>query len=271
MKTYKLTTKYGEIFIQDSEGQGAACMLLHGNSQSSNEFKQQFAALGGKYRLIAWDLPGHGQSDKLANEKDYNIETYAEIGRLIIDNLAMDLIALFGWSLGGHVAIEMIKNMGNKIQALMITGTPPCELSKEGFQKAFKWNPEISRLVTTENWTEEDAKLWINYGGLDAEKYQEAVDTALKTDGRSRTNMINHLSTRGDNQLIDIENFNGPVEIVIGGTDKHINNEYIRSHVKNLKLFRGFIELPGVGHTPFLEQPSQFNQHFDEFMSKLKK
>lgn len=270
MKTFKLSTQYGEIFIQDSEVKGAVCMLLHGNSQSSNQFKEQFAALGEKYRLIAWDLPGHGESDKLTDPTLYNIETYAAIGHLIIEALDIAPVALLGWSLGGHVAIEMIRTFQSNIQALMLTGTPPCELSEQGLKQAFKWNDDISRLALTEEWTLDDAKSWVAYSGLTPDQYPEAVKAALKADGTSRTNMIKHLTSRKDNQLTVVKNFNGPVDIVIGINDQHINNAYITTHVQNLKIFSGFRTMQ-TGHSTFLEQPEAFNEHFVEFMNKVLK
>lgn len=274
MKKFKLKTEYGHIFVNDSGAKGPVCMMLHGNSQSSNEFKEQFAAFGDKYRLIAWDLPGHGESDRLEEPTLYNIETYAHIGYLIIKSLSIQSIALFGWSLGGHIAIEMIKKWQQDnicVQGLMMTGTPPCELTKQGLAQAFKSDDGIARLVATEQWTHKDAELWVTYSGLDPMQYPDAVNTALNTDGRSRTHMLKHLSSRGDNQLIDIGKFDGPVEIVIGGKDQHINNEYIRSSVTKLQIFSRFIEMPEAGHSPFIEQADEFNKHFDTFMSKLNK
>jgi hypothetical protein len=52
MKISKLKTPFGEILISDCGSTGAACMMLHGNSQSSEQFDEQFIALREKHRLI---------------------------------------------------------------------------------------------------------------------------------------------------------------------------------------------------------------------------
>src|SRR6516164_2468281 len=51
------------IAAYESPGTGRAILLVHGNSSSSRIWQKQLEGpLGGKYRLIAIDLPGHGRS-----------------------------------------------------------------------------------------------------------------------------------------------------------------------------------------------------------------
>ncbi len=48
------------------EGMGTPLVLLHGWSQSSEQYKYQIAALRDKYRVIALDMRGHGLSEKVS-------------------------------------------------------------------------------------------------------------------------------------------------------------------------------------------------------------
>jgi pimeloyl-ACP methyl ester carboxylesterase len=274
MKIFKLKTSFGKILIRDSKSAGTACMMLHGNSQSSEQFELQFKALGDKYRLIAWDYPGHGDSDSLKDPTQYNIVTYASIGFSIIKHLGINYINLFGWSLGGHVALEMIRAWQAEfdhrliINSLMITGTPPCEFTEQNIQQAFTLNPEIFALSNNEKWQLEDAKKWVEFSGLKASEQPNAVKTALKADGKSRTYMLKHLLENKNNQKKDFENFAGPVAIIVGEKDKHINPDYMRS-IRHARFFKnGPIFMKHVGHSPFLEDPTAFNQYLDEFLSE---
>ena len=48
------------ISVRDSGGSGPALLLLHGLGGASESWAFQFGALGARYRVIAWDMPGYG-------------------------------------------------------------------------------------------------------------------------------------------------------------------------------------------------------------------
>ena len=85
--------------------QGPAIVFVHGIAQSQLSFGRQMRApLTTKYRLITYDLRGHGESDKPLNEAAYTS------GRRMSDDLQAVITAtraekpvLVGWSLGGIV------------------------------------------------------------------------------------------------------------------------------------------------------------------------
>ena len=67
------------IAAYESEGTGRPIVLIHGNSSSSRVWSKQLeGSLGKKYRLIAIDLPGHGDSAPAPDpEKDYSAAGYS--------------------------------------------------------------------------------------------------------------------------------------------------------------------------------------------------
>ena len=81
MKTTTVETAAGKIVCHESSGTGQAIVLVHGNSASSAAFARQMeGALGARYRLIAFDLPGHGASDDAADPTaTYNMPGYARV------------------------------------------------------------------------------------------------------------------------------------------------------------------------------------------------
>jgi pimeloyl-ACP methyl ester carboxylesterase len=66
MRTQRIETPNGAIAVHESEGQGPAAVLIHGNSSSSRAFSKQLdGPLGERFRLVAIDLPGHDLTNPL--------------------------------------------------------------------------------------------------------------------------------------------------------------------------------------------------------------
>lgn len=79
-----------------------------GNSQSNRAFERQLdGALGRQFRLIAIDLPGHGESARAAEPAaTYCLPGYAEVMVEVARTLGVSDGVFAGWSLGGQVVLE---------------------------------------------------------------------------------------------------------------------------------------------------------------------
>src|SRR6516162_5215425 len=75
----------------ESPGTARAILLVHGNSSSSRVWQKQLEGpLGGKYRLIAIDLPGHGASSAPPNpEQDYSGAGYSACIAAVVRELEL--------------------------------------------------------------------------------------------------------------------------------------------------------------------------------------
>jgi pimeloyl-ACP methyl ester carboxylesterase len=90
------------------EGDPAAepLLLIHGVGGSSLAWVPLFAHLSDKYRVIAPDLLGHGQSDK--PRADYSLGAFAVWLRDFLDALNIPAATLVGHSLGGGIALQFV-------------------------------------------------------------------------------------------------------------------------------------------------------------------
>src|SRR5262249_5869827 len=109
--TYSVSTTEGKISIWDSQGTGSPVLFLHSNSACKEAFLPQFKSKAlQKYRLIAMDFSGHGASDKAKHrEKIYSVEGHAKVVQQVLKKLKLESPVVVGWSLGGHVALELIR------------------------------------------------------------------------------------------------------------------------------------------------------------------
>lgn len=126
-----LETSHGKIAVRETGGKGTAVLLVHGNSSSSAVFRNQLESpLGERYRIIAADLPGHGASgDAIDPDRSYSMEGYADAMTEVLGLLGVSKAIVFGWSLGGHIGLEMIDRFPGLL-GLMITGTRRWRLRK---------------------------------------------------------------------------------------------------------------------------------------------
>lgn len=79
-------------------------VLIHGMAGSSLAWVPVIGPLSAKYRVIAPDLLGHGQSDK--PRTDYSLGAFAVWLRDFLDELDVPSATLIGHSLGGGVALQ---------------------------------------------------------------------------------------------------------------------------------------------------------------------
>ncbi len=119
--TRMLDTSHGGIAIAESAGDGPPVLLIHGNSSCKEVFRDQLEGeIGRQYRLIAMALPGHGGSEDARNpEAAYNIPGYADTAGDVLASLGIGSAAVMGWSLGGHIGIDMIGRLP-VVRALML-------------------------------------------------------------------------------------------------------------------------------------------------------
>src|ERR1700728_4330819 len=142
MKTRKIDAPNGAIAVHESAGQGPPVVLIHGNSSSSRAFSRQLdGRLGQVFRLIAIDLPGHGASDDAKDPSAYSLPGHARAVRAVVDALGLEQALFIGWSLGGHVALEIAPDV-KSARGFVIFGTPPLT-SREGMGEAFLPNPAM--------------------------------------------------------------------------------------------------------------------------------
>ena len=87
------------------EGQGQALLLIHGIAGSSSTWADAMKRLAVRYRVLAPDLLGHGDSDKPTG--DYSLGAQASFLRDLLGSLDIGSATVVGHSFGGGVAMQL--------------------------------------------------------------------------------------------------------------------------------------------------------------------
>jgi pimeloyl-ACP methyl ester carboxylesterase len=101
----------------DGSHAGPTLVFLHGSGVSARYWTGQLRALAGAARVLALDLPGHGESDDAAPP---DLAHYADITAASIDTLGSWPAIVIGHSLGGAVALALAARRPTEVCGLVL-------------------------------------------------------------------------------------------------------------------------------------------------------
>jgi pimeloyl-ACP methyl ester carboxylesterase len=223
----------GAIAVHESLGRGPPVVLIHGNSASSRAFSRQLdGPLGKSLRLVAVDLPGHGASDNAKDPTRYSLPGHALAVRGVVDALGLRSARFAGWSLGGHVMLEMAHDLP-EARGFLIFGTPPMPIGYEPIvDRAFLPNTAAAAAIFAERLDSDQAAAFV--ASLFAPGFAEVprffVQDVLRTDGRARK-FLGASGARGEfrDEVAVVRSLKVPLAILHGGEEQLINGAYIAS------------------------------------------
>lgn len=119
MTELKYLALHGDRVAYRDVGSGQEVLLLiHGMAGSSETWRAVLPQLSRRYRVIAPDLLGHGQSDKPRG--DYSLGAFAVWLRDLLDELGVSRATIVGQSLGGGVAMQFVYQHPDYCQRLVL-------------------------------------------------------------------------------------------------------------------------------------------------------
>lgn len=267
MKTLRIDAPDGAVAIHQSAGEGPAVVLIHGNSSSSRAFSRQLEGrLGKRCRLFAVDLPGHGESDDTKNPSAYSLPGHARAVRAVVDALELGEACFVGWSLGGHVALEMAPDLP-RARGFVTFGAPPIA-SGESLQEAFLPNPAM-RFTFQESLDSIEASAYVaaffRPGFTDIPPF--FLEDVARTDARARGALGASVGAglyRDEGAVA--RGLKVPLAVLHGREEQLVNARYFGS-VAMPTLWRGAVQIiPGAGHTPQWETPDAFDALIEAFV-----
>jgi haloacetate dehalogenase len=118
-------------------GEGAPVVLLHGFPETSYAWRYQIPELAKKYRIIAPDLRGYGETDKPTT--GYDKRNMAKDLRELMRALEIPKIALVGHDRGARVATRFAKDHPEGLDRLVVMDNVPTRIVARDF------NPIMAR------------------------------------------------------------------------------------------------------------------------------
>jgi pimeloyl-ACP methyl ester carboxylesterase len=255
-------------FVQQRKGK-PAIVFVHGWGNNTSVWDAQMSHFSGKYRVIAIDLPGFGESGY--NRTNWTMASFGEDVAAVIKKLNLKQVVLVGFSMGGPVIIETAKTSPENLIGLVLVDEIKDIEMKYSPEMIADWGSFMMDLVT--NPTNEK----LVAGGF----YKKNPEASFK---RVLSMLSAHKNTSriGWKESID-DFFRWSNEDCIESLKKvrvpiiSINSDMEPTNVEAFKKYIPSYQLkiiPDVAHLVMWDNPEEFNrlleESIQEFVNKSK-
>ncbi len=259
-----IVTSHGSLAVEETGGSGIPVLLIHGNSFCRGVFRNQMQGqMAAKHRFIACDLPGHGQSSAAIDpQRSYTLPALADAAVEVLDKLGIAEAIVFGWSLGGHIGMEMIPRFPG-MRGLLICGAPP--VGPDQMSQGFRKSPHLNA-AGQNDLSEAQIKAFVE--GVVGESAEPFLwEAVARTESRFRKRLFEAARAgEGSNQRFVVESSPIPIAVVNGSADRIVNLDYFDT-VAYANLWEGRCHrLSGRGHASFWEAPADFDPVLERFL-----
>jgi pimeloyl-ACP methyl ester carboxylesterase len=244
----------GVELYYEVHGDGPPMLLTHGYSSSSHMWEGQVAAFSKHFKLITWDMRGHGHSDYPDDQGAYTEAATVADMAAILDAVGAKTAVIGGLSLGGYMSLAFHLVHPERTRALLIIDTGPgykSDAPREG------WNAtSIKRAERLE------AEGLPKGGGAETRAAPHRDATGLAKAARG---MLTQHDARVISSLPDIR---VPALVLVGADDTPFlaASDYMAAKIPGAAK----VVIPNAGHAANIDQPEAFNAAVLGFLAGLR-
>ena len=254
------------IHYEDSGGPGAPVVFAHGLLWSTRMFDAQVAGLRERFRCVAFDFRGQGQSE--VTESGYDFETLTADTIALIDKLRLAPVHFVGLSMGGMMGMRVAARRPELVRSLVLLETSADPEPEENV-------PRYRRLNLVARWlglsVVADKVMPIMFGRKFLQDPSRAAERQLwrsrmaANNRKGITRAVTGVITR--RPIIDeLAKVRAPTLIMVGDQDVATvpaKAQRIHERIANSRL----VLIPGAGHSSTIEEPAFVNAQLGTFLS----
>jgi pimeloyl-ACP methyl ester carboxylesterase len=260
-----IQTRAGRVAYSES-GSGPTVLLLHATLHDRHDFDPIVDTLAQRYRTIAVDWPGHGDSDPIDAAIEPSAPLFADVLEDVVDGLDLSRAVLIGNSVGGFAAARLAINRPGSVAGLVLVNTG-------GF---VPWNPlsrNFCRVMGAPALFRRAAPLFVRgymkaKTDSDRDIAERAIATAKTADGiRTGTALWRSFATPEHDLRSRAGEVAVPTLIVWGKKDIAIPLSAGRATHAAIRGSR--LEILDTGHVAFSSDPHGFLAVADPFLESV--
>lgn len=247
----------GITLYYEDHGSGPPVVLTHGYASNAAMWRGQIEPLTERYRLITWDMRGHGGTDSPEDASAYSEAHTVEDLAGLLRHLGVEQAVIGGLSLGGYMSLAFNLAHPEMVKALILCDTGP------GYR-----NPKAR-----DGWNETAYQR--------AERFEERGLEALGRSPEVATVRGRHRSAAGlagaargmlaqfDSRVIEsLDQITVPTLIIVGANDTPFlaGTDYMAAKIPNARK----VVIPDAGHSANIDQPEAFNAAVLTFLDEVR-
>ncbi len=246
------------------KGKGKVVVLLHGYLGSHKIWEQTINDLSRSYRVIAIDLPGHGQTECVGYAHSMNL--MAKCVKAVLDTLRVKKYVIIGHSMGGYVGLAFADLFPDHLRGLCLyhsTAYADSDEKKKDRLRAIN-AVKANRSIYTRN-TIKNLFATKNLKYL-KEEIAFATNIAKATTQKGIIAALHGMKDRPRRDII-LGLVQYPIMMVIGEHDNILPYDQLLEQSQIIKN-KTVLYLEHDGHFGFLESPKQSNAALRKFLRK---
>jgi pimeloyl-ACP methyl ester carboxylesterase len=236
----------------EGEGKKTPVVFIHGAGSSSVVWMDAVRRISPRRRVIAPDLPGHGQSDRWHPAPEVSIAMYADAVGTMCAHLKIPKIILAGHSMGGLVALHAAAAWPERVEALVLVGSgAKLTIAPKVYERVR--GPDFNEWLAKVSWSPETPRELVErWQGISVTAESEITEADFRAcerfDGRK---LLERVKTR---------------TLILGGADDLMTPPKLSHELGSIAGSRVCI-LPRAGHWMMLEQADAFFAELDPFLA----
>jgi len=263
-------------YLEWGEPDTPTILMLHGYGQTCHSWDFAALSLCDRYRVLALDQRGHGDSDWSTNG-DYSLPAYQRDITTIVDALDLATFLLIGLSMGGRNALAYAAQHSHRVEGMILVDSAP-EHRPAGADAVRRFVSEQDELDSFEEFvsrvkgynsrrTEEQIRgsLQHNLKQLPNGKWTWKYDKVLRS--------IEHLPKQDRHTTLHLWNYVNrvrcPTLLIRGSESDMISKDAAEEVCRKIPDCQLTI-VENAGHLVPGDNPSKFNEAVSDFLSELK-
>lgn len=239
-------------------GSGEAVLFMHSLGTSKETWAEQVRAFSERFRCIAADAPGHGES---THQRPIDGAWIVDAHAGLLDALGIEAAHVVGVSMGGCWAIQMWRRYPACVRSLVLCDTFASMPDPEG---VFHGRVEALKHTDMATFGREYAAAVFKGAASDQTRRGVAEDIARCSKEAYLQTAHACYSSNTEDVLATI---GAPALIVTGEHDDRIdpaNSRHLAAAIPGARL----VTIPHAGHLPQLDNPTAFDAALGEFLSE---
>ncbi|MBN3767607.1 alpha/beta hydrolase [Burkholderia sp. Ac-20365] len=259
----EITTNGTRIHVAQQGSGEMALVFLHYYGGSSRTWECAASELSERYRIVATDHRGWGESEAPAT--GYGIAELAADAEGVIQTLALKRYVLVGHSMGGKVAQLIASRQPGGLEGLVLVAPSP--------PSPALLSDEERVMLTGAYRTRESVEFVIDNiltaRSLDAARREQAIDDSLKGAPQAKAAWPNVAML--EDITAEVASIDTPTIVVSGEFDQVDRIETLQAELMPRIPHATMHILPGVGHLSPLEAPSELARIIARFVAGIER